>query len=304
MPPAITDFHVHYVGPRWHTGVLRSLPHLPDSAARITDIADVLAPIQAGQFQSRVLSAPVSMVFGTAAVDPEEIRLINDHLASVVAQHTEALIGLATIDLWNPAATQEIQRVADLGFTGVVVDAAQMNTGTFAHDPQILPAWRALRDSRLTVFFHPVSLPAVTAAFAGTSRAGVLLARGAVDAGSLLALLDAPQWDELHDLQLVVPGIAASALWFAPFFDGLDSTLLGPKGRGIHLDTMGFDPANTRYLLERLGAERLVFGSDAPIVDKQPDATRLLSHLNSAGLHGAALAAVAGGNAERLLRRT
>ena len=303
MTSGIIDFHVHYVGARWKSRewAESGIPRYTRIAERIVDLDDTLRPVTEGHFAARVINAPVAMIAGAAAIAAEEIAAVNDHLVSVVRAHPQSLIGLATIDLWGDGAVREVERIADLGLTGVVVDAANMRTGAFAHDPETLPVWRKLRDLDLAVFFHPVSLPGVIEKFSN-ARAGVLLARGAVDAASLLALVDSPQWDELQGLKLVVPGIAASAFWFAPYFDGLAERLIGEKGRGIHVDTMGFDPANTRYLAGLIGTDRLVFGSDAPIVDENPDATKLLGQLRAAGIEGAALDAVTGGNARRLLK--
>ena len=49
-------------------------------------------------------------------------------------------------------------------------------------------------------------------------------------------------------------------------------------------------------LLERVGADRLVMGSDYPVGEKDP-----VGWLRAAGVGGDDLAAIAGGNAARLL---
>lgn len=301
MSAGVIDFHVHYTGDRWkpRDWAEGGDPRFVRIAERIVDLRDVLAPIENGDFSARVLSAPVSLVAGARKIAAEEITDINNHLISVLRDHSSSLLGLATIDLWNESAEREIQRVFDLGLTGVVVDAANMQTGAFADQPELIPVWRKLRDLGLSVFFHPVSLPGVIKHFSG-SRSGVLLARGAVDAASILALVDSPQWSELRDLNVVIPGIAASAYWFAPYFSGLAETLI--QESRIYIDTMGFDPINTRYLFEKVGADRLVFGSDAPIVEENPVSERLVGKLREAGLTDSQVQRITTDNARHLLK--
>ena len=66
--------------------------------------------------------------------------------------------------------------------------------------------------------------------------------------------------------------------------------------RAFHYDTCVYDPAVLKVLIERVGCDRLVIDSDYPVGEKDP-----VAWLKGAGLAGADLAAVAGGNAARLL---
>jgi aminocarboxymuconate-semialdehyde decarboxylase len=66
----------------------------------------------------------------------------------------------------------------------------------------------------------------------------------------------------------------------------------------LHLDTVTYGPALLRLALERVGAERLVFGSDNPPVPFP--LARSLGHVEALGLPPAELAAVLGANARSL----
>ena len=57
-----------------------------------------------------------------------------------------------------------------------------------------------------------------------------------------------------------------------------------------------YDPEVLQVLMARVGADRLVLGSDYPVGEKDP-----LAWLQEAGVQGADLQAIAGGNAARLL---
>jgi aminocarboxymuconate-semialdehyde decarboxylase len=67
--------------------------------------------------------------------------------------------------------------------------------------------------------------------------------------------------------------------------------------RAFHYDTCVYDPKVLKVLLERVGAERLVLGSDYPVGERDPVGWLR----DECGLTGADLAKVAGGNAARLL---
>jgi aminocarboxymuconate-semialdehyde decarboxylase len=67
--------------------------------------------------------------------------------------------------------------------------------------------------------------------------------------------------------------------------------------RSFYYDTCVYDPQVLQVLLERVGADRLVMGSDYPVGEKDP-----VAWLRKSGVSGADLVAIAGGNAARILR--
>jgi len=64
------------------------------------------------------------------------------------------------------------------------------------------------------------------------------------------------------------------------------------------VDSLTLGPRNLRFVVEELGADRVVLGSDYPFDMGDPDP---LGTLEAAGLDAATRAAVEGGNAARLL---
>ena len=66
--------------------------------------------------------------------------------------------------------------------------------------------------------------------------------------------------------------------------------------RSFYYDTCVYDPQVLKVLLERVGADRLVLGSDYPVGEKDP-----IGWLREAGVAGTDLALIAGGNAARIL---
>jgi aminocarboxymuconate-semialdehyde decarboxylase len=66
--------------------------------------------------------------------------------------------------------------------------------------------------------------------------------------------------------------------------------------RSFHYDTCVYDPQVLKVLLDRVGADRLVMGSDYPVGEKDP-----VAFVKSCGVSGTELARICGGNAARLL---
>ncbi|WP_431729197.1 amidohydrolase family protein [Verrucosispora sp. TAA-831] len=310
--PAVVDFHVHYVDPAHPPALWASAR--PEVAAlrertvrRIVDLDDVLASAEAGGVATRVLNAPPSLVAAAGTtLTARVIREINDHLARQVAVHPGRLVGLATIDAWQgeEAATELRRAVTELHLSGAVVDAAASGGDRLLDDPAAYPTLRTAAELGVPVFVHPINPRGFTDQLEGIGRAGTLLARGAIDAASLLALLNSRVVDDLPHLRIVIPLIGAPALLLGTF-TGLTAKISrhAPEHlrRHVYVDTMGFDPASIRFLVDVVGADHVLVGSDSPIVAESIHRDEVLAALASAGLDEAEVAAVAGGNARRLL---
>ena len=66
--------------------------------------------------------------------------------------------------------------------------------------------------------------------------------------------------------------------------------------RAFHYDTCVYDPAVLRVLLDRVGADRLVMGSDYPVGEKDP-----VGWIKGVALPSSDVEKICGGNAARLL---
>ena len=66
--------------------------------------------------------------------------------------------------------------------------------------------------------------------------------------------------------------------------------------RSFHYDTCVYDPLVLKTLVERVGVDRLILGSDYPVGETDP-----LGFARNCGIEGVDLIAVAGGNAVQLL---
>ncbi|MEA2303959.1 MAG: hypothetical protein QOH43_1239 [Solirubrobacteraceae bacterium] len=304
MVPSVVDVHGHWFPP---AVVSRRAPTLtPALAAAWELLIDVEAQLEhaaAAGTDVRVVSAPLSSIASSGVVPSHELAArTNDALAVAVSRHGGRLVALATVDAFaGDAGAEEARRAVDeLGLPGLVVDAARGER--LLADPGARPTLAFAAERGIPVFAHPVNPPVIPDRQRRTG-AGILLARGSESALSTLALLEAGTLAELAGLELIIAGIGASALLLAGFLDGPEAgSAPASAGRSrLHVDTMGFDPAVVRFLVDVLGPERVLVGSDWPIMWREASAARVEDTLAEAGLGGRDAALVAGGNASRLL---
>jgi aminocarboxymuconate-semialdehyde decarboxylase len=203
----------------------------------------------------------------------ELARLLNDHLAQVVAAQPRRFVGLGTIPLQDPeCACGELERcVSGLGLAGVQI-------GTHVGDreldhPDLLPVFQTAERLGAAVFVHPwdmlspermrsywlpwlVGMPAeATLAICAVILGGVLervprLRIGFAHGGGAFAALFgriARGFEARPDLVAVRnPNPPASYL------------------RRIYVDSLTHDADLLRLLLKLHGAERVALGSDYP----------------------------------------
>jgi aminocarboxymuconate-semialdehyde decarboxylase len=217
----------------------------------------------------------------------EAARLVNDGIAAMVARNPARLRGMATLPMQHPeAAVAEMERVArEHGFKGVEL-ATTAPRGELA-DPVYRPLLRRARELKLTLFTHPNTIGAggrldcyYLTNLIGNPLETTIMVANLMFSGAL---------DELAGLKVLL----AHGGGFAPYQIGRfvhghqvrretrANTAASPREmlRRFYFDTITHDPQALRYLVELVGAERIVLGTDSPfdMGDETPRAT--LSHL-------------------------
>jgi len=264
--------------------------------------------MDAAGIDAKVLSAPSAVLVGPGQPLPISLMMcINDCFAELVSAYPGRLHALATIDAFQgEVAADEVTRaVQTLGLQGICVDCAQGEH--YLDEPEARPAMAAAAALGVPVFVHPVSPAGLTERLARLGHIGVLLARGTENAASVLSMLRSCLFDELPDLKVVLPMIGAAAFFFAGIADQeyeREEGWCGPAPsitrRRLYVDTMGFDPATLRFVIDLLGVEQVLLGSDWPIMPIMPR-QRLEEMLASLNLTETQQTAILGGNAQRLL---
>jgi aminocarboxymuconate-semialdehyde decarboxylase len=307
-PLPVIDFHTHHLGSGLTPASTGNQPaalrkHWDAINQKLTDEAALLAQIRDGDLVARVVNTPTALLANPEeAVSPNFIKKINDGIADLVQRHPRQIYGLATVDAFagDAAARELIRAVKELGLRGVFVESAK---GKLLLDaPQARPTLETAASLGVPVFVHPVNPEELTRQLANHGRLGTLLARGTVNAASLVALIGSGTLDSLPNLHVVVTTLAIGAILLtAPFGkDGQrDANVL--LRRQVYVDTMGFHPVLIKASIDVLGVEHVLAGSDWPIVSDGPIGPRLSEVLNGIGLAEPDRKLIASGNALRLL---
>lgn len=203
----------------------------------------------------------------------ELARLLNDHLAEVVAAHPRRFIGLGTVPLQDPdRASRELERcVSGLGLAGI-----QIGTHVGARnldDPDLFPVFQTAERLGAAVFVHPWDMlaPERMQSYWLPWLVGMpteaALAICAVIFGGVLERLPRLRIGFAH-------GGGAFPGLFGRIARGFEArpdlvAVRNPNPperylRQIYLDSLTHDAGMLRLLLERHGADRVALGSDYP----------------------------------------
>ena len=304
------DFHSHFYDPTWFpSSATIGLGILARAWPLLTDIDAQLAAMDSANIDAKVLSAPSALLAEPGKqLSASMIERINDLFAELVSNYPDRLLALATIDAFQgEVAAREVERaIQELGLGGICMDCAQGDS--FLDAPEVRPTLEAAAKLGVVVFVHPVSPVGLTERLSHLGHTGTLLARGTENAASLLALLRSGILDELPDLKVVLPMIGAAVFLFAGIAEqdyGREEGWRGASPRvlrqRLYVDTMGFDPATIRFVVDLLGVEHVLVGSDWPIMPIAPrqNVDEVLARLD---LTEQQMAAILAGNTIRLLR--
>jgi aminocarboxymuconate-semialdehyde decarboxylase len=235
-------------------------------------------------------------------------RLINDGTAALVAARPDRLRGMATLPMQHPeAAVAELERAArELGFRGVEI--ATLAPGGEIADPKYRPLLRRAQELKMTVFAHPNTVGAGAGRLAGYYLAN--LVGNPLETTIMLShLIFSGALDELPELKLLL----AHGGGFAPYQIGRlahghrvraearANTDSSPKAllRRLYFDTITHDPQALRYLIDLVGVDHVVLGSDSPFDMGDEDPMGTIDAI--APLGSEARENICGRNAMRLL---
>lgn len=239
----------------------------------------------------QVLSTvPVMFSYWAKPADGHDLaRLLNDHLAGVVAAHPQHFAGLGTIPMQDAdLAIRELERcVAPPGRGGLGLPGVQIGTnvnGLNLNAPQLFPIFEAAAALDAAVFVHPwemlgrermsqywlpwlVGMPAETClaicsmmfggVFERLPRLRICFAHGG---GSLAFTLGRIQhgFEARPDL-CAVDNRVPPREYLAHY--GPDGTVRPAR---FYVDALVHDPGALRLLIEVMSAERIALGTDYP----------------------------------------
>lgn len=238
-------------------------------------------------------------------------RMYNEALAATVATRPDRLRGLCTVPLQSSdhAVTELEHAVTSLGMVGAEIGTTV--AGQELDHPDLEPFWATAEELGCILFLHPCASLAgrgVTRHFLGNlvgNPAETTIAVGHLVFGGVL---------ERHpDLRLCV----AHGGGFAPYQIGRWDHAFHRDARGaaanltlppshwvaqLYHDTVLHSPRSLRLLLDLVGPEHVVLGSDYPFEMGDPDPNGTLAAVP--GLSEEDRALVLAGNLERLVGDT
>jgi aminocarboxymuconate-semialdehyde decarboxylase len=238
----------------------------------------------------QVLSTvPVMFCYGAKPDHAHDLsRLLNDHLAGVVAAFPRRFIGLGTLPMQAPdLAIRELERcVRELGLPGVEI-GSHVN-GRNLDDPELFPVFEAAAQLGAAVFVHPWDM-------LGRDRMGKywlpwLVGMPAETALAICSVLFGGVLERLPQLRLcfahgggafpgtigrIEHGFRVRPDLCAVSNDRPPRSYLGR----FYLDSLVHDAAALRYLIDLAGVDRIALGSDYPFPLGEPEPGKLIESL-------------------------
>lgn len=310
-PAGLPDFATAHGDPRWPvfrtegaTGRLwingveaRTVPEQAWSATRRVEHMDAVGA------DLHVLSPLPPLVVDWAEPAPaaDFCARVNDGIAAMVAAAPSRLAGLGMVPLQDTKrAILALEQAHAAGLRGVQI-------GTQAgerelDDPDVRGFFTRATELDMTVFVHPLILGTTvpwTARISGLPLTfGVGMTTDTAIAAAALVLGGVTA--ELPGLKVCLAHGGGTFVWATPRIEKVwalsHSTPLADLMRNVHVDTVVYARDNLDYLLGRLGADRVLWGTDYPLPAAAEQTGELL-----AGLPDGVANAVSGANAARLL---
>jgi aminocarboxymuconate-semialdehyde decarboxylase len=205
-------------------------------------------------------------------------REVNDEIAGLTRQWPRRFAGLATLPVQDvKAAIGELERALKQGLKGAELDT-HVN-GEQWDEPKFLPLFKAAESMGAVLFFHPQ--PQHNFLMERTSRDGLFNSLGVIldDAIVTAILIAGGVLEACPGLKVCIAHGGGPACYAMGRLDrGWQSR---PEARRIpqppsayqkrlYYDTVTGSEEALRFLLDQVGADRVVMGSDWPFVAWQP----------------------------------
>ncbi len=234
-------------------------------------------------------------------------RLQNEAIANNVRTHSTRLAGMGCVPLQDPrlAADEARYIVRDLGLHGVEI-GTNVN-GAYLGDEKFLPFWEAIAELDTLVFIHPV--PGVGGALMKEFELGNLYGNPAETGLTAASLIFGGVLERFPNLRILLAhGGGVTPYLIGRFDHGWQVRPAAKKSiitrapstylKQFYFDTIVFAADALRYLVQLVGADHVVIGTDYPF-DMGYERPREL--IESLALPNEQVEKIFGANAARLL---
>ncbi len=317
--PFTIDFHAHaFVRDDWP--LLRNRPEAKDletfvKAEYFDSLVNTEARI-AEMNREGVDMQVVSLYVGQyhywaeRELSADVVRVQNQKLAEMCAAHPRRLVGLGAVSLHLPelAAEQVHEAVKFHDFPGFMITGSVLGEEISA--ARFDPFWAAVQELDRVVFIHPRSFPEGAKRFQGAGTLGNTVGNPLETTVALSHMIFSGFLDRFPRLSIV----AAHGGGYLPSYVGRSDNCqaVDPHCRQmakkpseylkqLYFDTLVYSPRVLRHLIDQVGVDRIVAGTDYPfpVASRDPVGDVLAVF----GLNESERASILGGTAARLLKR-
>jgi aminocarboxymuconate-semialdehyde decarboxylase len=280
-----------------------------DIRTRITSYDERLADLDKMGLDMQLIMPPPNQCFYTVPLDVavEASRMVNDGLAEYVTRKPDRFLALGTVPLMDGTeAAKELERcMRSLGMKG-----AEILTNVAGHEisePQYAPFWKKAEELGALVVIHPNG-------FTDAKRFTRFYFNNVI--GNPLETTIALHYlifDGVLERHPNLKILAVHGGGYLPAYSGRIDHAWGARSdshgdlphppttylKKIYFDTVVFTPYQLAELVRLFGADRIIMGTDYPfdMADFDP-----IGHVALVdGLDASTIAAIAGGNARKLL---
>jgi aminocarboxymuconate-semialdehyde decarboxylase len=281
-----------------------------DIRSRITGHDERFADLDAMGLDMQLVMPPPNQCYYTVPLDISvpASRMVNDGIAEYVARKPDRFVALGTVPLIDGSeAAKELERcMRTLGFKGaeILTNVA----GSELSDPAYAPFWRKAEELDALVVIHPNGFTegkrlsrfyfnnVIGNPFETTLALHYLIFDGVLERHPKLKILAVHgggylpaysgridhAWGARSDVQGNLPQPPTTYL------------------KKIYVDTVVFTPHQLKTLIDLFGVDHVIMGTDYPFDMAEYDP---IGHVASVpSFDAATIAAIAGGNARRLLK--
>jgi len=276
---------------------------------RFFDLPARLRSMDRQGVEVQALSLTIPMVYwADGAAGHRLARAFNDAASEAHTAHPDRFVGCATLPMQDPPrAAQELERASGLPGIRAVYLGTNV-TGRELSDPAFFPIFERCQALKLPVLLHPITV--IGAERLQPFYLHNLLGNPFDTAVAAAHLVFGGVLDRLPQLQVCLPHAGGALPYLAgrlqrgqrvrPEAQKAARRPVRTYLRRFSYDTISHDPRALRYLIDTVGADRVMLGSDFCFDMGYERPIQVVTGLR--GFRQADQARILRGNAQRLLR--